>query len=263
MRKVLVRSLVTMVVLFTTFLSPAGSTYPPVSAAVQTFHSYYFSGVNPPFNDAYISVTRTLAMNSYTAITLEAWVKREDASRTEVVVCNDPAFSYCLGFIGGQVFFDTNGTNAQLLSTHTVGANDWVHIAGTYANGVSQIYINGILDASATNTWGIGSSVTGNFGIGADLTQAAPQSYFKGWIDNVRLWNVARGGADIRATLFEELGGTSPNLVSEWQLNGDATDAVGNNPGTASAGAIAEIDGALPHDIRIPLVGTAPTLDGQ
>jgi len=136
-----------------------------------------------------------------------------------------------------------------------------VHIAGTYANGISQIYINGILDASATNGWGIGPAISGSYGIGADLTQATPQSYFKGWIDNIRLWNVARSGSDIRATMFEELGQTDPNLVSEWRLNGDASDSAGNNPGTAT-GPNYVVDGTLPHDLRVPLVGTAPTLDG-
>ncbi len=262
MRQLLVRSLVCFLVIITSILAPASTTATPVSAAVQTLHSFYFSGNTPPFQDSYISVTRTLALNSFNAVTLEAWVKRQDASRTEMVVCNDPAFSYCLGFSGGQVFFDTNGTNAQLLSNSTVGANYWVHIAGTYANGVSQIYINGILDASAPNSWGIGPSITGSFGIGADLTQANPQSYFKGWIDNVRLWNVARSGSDIRATLFQELGGSASNLVSEWRLNGDATDAVGSNNGTA-VGPDYITDGALPHDLRIPLVGSAPTLDGS
>jgi Peptidase family C25/Concanavalin A-like lectin/glucanases superfamily/Fibronectin type III domain/PQQ-like domain len=262
MGKTLVRILASSLILLTSSLTSFPVPAIPAIAAVQTLHSYYFSGNTPPFAEAYISVNRTLALNSFNAITLEAWVKRVDATRNETVVCNDPQFSYCLGFQGSQVFFSTNGSSSQVLSTGTIGANYWVHIAGTYANGVSQIYINGVLDTSAANSWGMGPSVSGSFGIGADLTQTDPQSLFKGWIDNVRLWNVARSGSDIRATMFEELGGTDINLVSEWRLNGDATDSAGVNPGTPSSGVTAVIDGALPHDLRIPLVSSAPALDG-
>jgi hypothetical protein len=122
MRRLLVLSLSTLLVLLTSILAPANSTVPSVLAAVQTPHSFYFSGNTPPFQDSYISVTRTLALNSFNAITLEAWVKRQDASRTEIVVCNDPVFSYCLGFTGNRVFFDTNGSNDQLLSNSTITA---------------------------------------------------------------------------------------------------------------------------------------------
>jgi hypothetical protein len=264
MRPRLFLSLMMFLSLFFGILTPASPAVRPVSAAISSLHSFYFSGNRPEsgFLLSYIEIPRTLALNTIKQVTLEAWVKRTNASRNETVVCNDHSFSYCLGFLGGQVFFTTNGGPSQILSTSTVGAGYWVHIAGTYANGVSQIYINGILDTSATNTWGIGPSVVGNLGIGVDLASDYQQNYFAGWIDNVRLWDIARNGSDIRATMFQELGSSSPHLLGEWQLNGDATDSAGSNDGTAT-GPHYVTDGAIPHDLRIPLVGTAPTLDGS
>jgi hypothetical protein len=47
------------------------------------------------------------------------------------------------------------------LSASTVGAGYWVHIAGSYASGVSRIYINGIQDVSSANSWGMGLAVGG------------------------------------------------------------------------------------------------------
>lgn len=264
MRQRLFLSLIMFLSLFFGILSPASPTVKPISAAINSLHSFYFSGNRPEsgFQLSYIEIPRTLALNSIKQVTLEAWVKRTDASRNETVVCNDHSVSYCLGFQGGKVFFTTNGAFSQILSTSTVGPGYWVHIAGTYANGVSQIYINGILDTSAANAWGVGPAAIGNLGIGVDLASDYPQNYFAGWIDNVRLWDIGRNGSDIRATMFQELGSSSPYLLGEWRLNGDATDSAGSNNGTTT-GPHYVTDGALPHDLRIPLVGTAPTLDGS
>ncbi|HUK86793.1 MAG TPA: LamG-like jellyroll fold domain-containing protein, partial [Terriglobales bacterium] len=243
-------------------MNPSGST------TIVTLRGYYFSGNRPEsgFALADIAVPRTNSLVNLTQLTLEAWVKRVNATRNETVVCNDHVWSYCLGFQGGQVVFTTAGAASQVLSSGTVGANVWTHIAATYANGVSQIYINGVLDTSASNPWGIGTSITGSFGIGADLASDYSQNYFQGWIDTVRIWSIARSGNDIRAGMFLELApnGTSAGLVSEWRLDGSAADyTTNNNNGTAAAGTLPVTDGAIPHDLTIPQVSAAPTLDGS
>ncbi|HVN54854.1 MAG TPA: LamG-like jellyroll fold domain-containing protein [Anaerolineaceae bacterium] len=152
MRNRLIRFLVIFLVLSPSILAPITSTVPPVLAAQQTLHSFYFSGIRPGrmFQVSDISINRDLYLNSLTQVTLEAWVKRVNASRNETVVCNDYGSSYCLSFTGSKVFFRTNnGASSEVLSTANVEANYWVHIAGAYANGVSRIYVNGILDTSA------------------------------------------------------------------------------------------------------------------
>ena len=264
MRRAFGRLLVSILVVLASLLSPVQPNLTPASAAIITDRAMYFPATLGG-GGAYITVPRTSSLNDLTQITLEAWVKRVDASRTETMICNQYAFSYCLGFIGGQIFFTTNGSSSQVTSTGTVAANQWTHIAATYANGVSSIYINGILDTSASNPSGIGQpTMAGSIGIGADLSSGlTPISYFEGWMDNVRVWSVARNGSDIRAGMFLEQAGSgqSAGLVSEWALNGNAADNTGYNDGTANY-TVNVTDGAIPNELSIPQVGTSPTLDG-
>ncbi len=102
--------------------------------------------------------------------------------------------------------------------TTTVTNNEWHHFAVTYDGNDMNIYLDGVpdgtknygvdLDLSGANRLEIGSSIDG----GGD-------EWFSGNIDEVRIWDYARTGAEISAGMYIELAGGEPGLVRYWKFN--------------------------------------------
>lgn len=45
------------------------------------------------------------------------------------------------------------------------------------------------------------------------------RNFFEGEIDEMRVWNVARTEAQIKATMSSSLTGSEPGLVAYWRFN--------------------------------------------
>src|SRR5437762_2127207 len=107
-------------------VSPADS----APLAAPSLRALKLSGVRPggilAVDD--IEVPFSSALNTFTwGITLEAWVKRTDASRFESIVCNGWQQSYCLSLNGGKLRF-TTGSADFLDSQGNVPAGAWIHV---------------------------------------------------------------------------------------------------------------------------------------
>ncbi|MCX7859880.1 MAG: C25 family cysteine peptidase [Chloroflexus sp.] len=247
-----------------------GQPEPPSSIALAAAgqNSFSLSGVRPgdPFPLNYIEVPYSWSLNNFPAgITVEAWVKRNNASRNESVLCNDWDRSYCLMFLGDHVRFLSNGFGSRMDSVGTVPTGVWTHIAVTYnpITGLRAMYINGLLDSTSIYAGGVGQANGTPLGIGADLANDFIHNYFAGLIDNVRLWQRALSVAEVRANMFRELDPATADsaLLAEWRLNGDASDATNRFNGVARGGFFVT-DGAIPRDIRIPQRNATLSLDG-
>ena len=165
-------------------------------------NSFSLLGARPggAFPLSYIEVPYSPTLNYFPAgFTIEAWVKRNDASRNESVLCNDWDRSYCLMFLGGHVRLLSNGYGSRMDSLGVVPTGVWTHIATTYsvATGQRVIYINGVADSTGyAIPGGVGAANGTPLGIGADLAHDYDQNYFSGLLDNVRLWtrvSIGRG----------------------------------------------------------------------
>ncbi len=249
----------------------APSTEDPGPAAASAVSDYAVSlpGVrpSPPLDlSGYIQVPYSAALNpSGGQITIEAWVKRNASSRHETLLGNGWQTSYWLGFSpSGKLRFMPHGSDSGVDSIATVPAGEWTHVAVTYDGTIRRYYINGVLDlASAENPGPLAPAPEGQpLGIGFDVNDTFTPNYFGGWIDNLRIWSVARNGADIKATMFQSFGAAQPGLLAEWQFNGNANDAVGGHHGIVRGMVAWGNEGAIPHDIRIPQVSVTPALDG-
>jgi hypothetical protein len=109
---------------------------------------------------------------------------------------------------GGQIAFGVhNGTSGLTICGNTIlHANTWHHIAVTRRiNGEMRIFVNGVLDRQASGPIGdisyrVGRSITNGWVnepflvIGAEKHDFDPNTYpsFSGWIDEVRISNLAR-----------------------------------------------------------------------
>jgi hypothetical protein len=216
-------------------------------------------------NNSYVEVPYAADLNTYgMSITIEAWVKRSDASRCETLVGNGYSTSYWLGFCTAKLRFYTHGTGSYVDSNASVPAGVWTHVAVTYDGVTRRYYINGILDTTSTANNGplAGRTDGKSLGIGFDLNSSFSQNYFSGLIQDVRIWNVVRTAQQIRGSMYQSFSGPQPGLLAEWRFNGTLNDSAGSHNGIARDSAQYSTDGAIPHDIRIPQVNVTPTLDG-
>ena len=79
----------------------------------------------------------------------------------------------------------------------------WYHAAATYDGTRWRLYVNGVLDVESA---AIGATPRSDSiqhaAIGSALNSTGmPNGFFAGVIDEARIWNVARSGADIAATM--------------------------------------------------------------
>ncbi len=117
----------------------------------------------------------------------------------------------------------------------------WTHIAATYSGDTMRIYMNGELRGQTPASLTIVATVNPLF-IGRAYSVAS--NHFRGFIDEVRIWNVARSATQIQTARNQNLSlGDRAGLVAYYQLNGPSettaaydSSGFGNN-GTLYGGA--------------------------
>jgi hypothetical protein len=97
--------------------------------------------------------------------------------------------------------------------------DQWVHFAMTYDGTAVVLYVNGVQDAThgarKTSPGNMLATATTPLTIGGNPRGA----YFNGYLDEVRLWNVARSQAEIVGTMKKPLTGNEPGLVGYWKFD--------------------------------------------
>lgn len=97
----------------------------------------------------------------------------------------------------------------------------------TYDGANRRHYINGELAGTFAETGTLPPS-TSAMRIGSDVSWAYTP---KGFIDELRLWKVARSMAELRASINTPIAAAQPGLVAVWGLDGTAEATVGGHPG--------------------------------
>lgn len=90
---------------------------------------------------------------------------------------------------------------------------EWVHLALVESGSSAQVYVNGQLVGNTSN--GFGTIIGLPLHLGSDGTG----QFFRGQMDEVRIWNVTRSATEVRYNLSRALAGNEPGLVAYWRLN--------------------------------------------
>jgi len=190
-------------------------------------------------------------MNTNVAMTVEAWVYREDSSRCETILSHDYRNSFWLGFCPRLRFYRSGGASAD--ATQDVPSNQWTHVAASYDGTRVRFYINGVA---------AGNLLLSNGGVGANNTMhigGVPEVnnyYFRGNLDEVRLWNVARTQSQIQSNMFVQLINSSsnniPELTASFNLGGGTETYRGWSGTTALLPSRISGFGILPSNLVIP-----------
>jgi hypothetical protein len=194
-------------------------------------------------------ITTNITSPATNSLTVEAWIFPRATSVKRIVSSyfNNTAQS-------GEIILDTyNTTNNgrglrfvvegaantlhQLSVANVLTLNAWNHVAGSFNNGVTTLYVNGTAVATSTAPFTSIPSCTNKFTIGEDPTIGALE-YFNGKIDEVRVWNTSRTQSEIAGNMNNCLMGNESGLRNYFKINENigstVTDLVTGSIGTMS-----------------------------
>ncbi len=212
--------------------------------------------------DAYVTFGAAKKLG-LSAFTLECWLRREGAGLTARTGADGLTaipliakgrseddgspldMNYFLGIDGARGVLAADfedketGANHPVVGTTPLRFDTWYHAAATYDGTTWRLYLNGVLEAELT----VGKAARNNSVQHAALAAAldstgAPEGFFDGKLDEVRVWNYARPALQIADGMRQIISPTAINaasgLVARWSLNdGSGTivlNAVGQNP---------------------------------
>ena len=187
-----------------------------------------------------ISSGSSCVIDSSMDYTMELWFKAEEGQTNAAIVANGRGDGgdfnhslneFCLGFDeDGQLYYSNNGTTATC--SGTFNDNNWHHAAVTVnrTSGRAQIYVDGKLNTyfDANDLGGIASAYI-NLGArvwSSDTTSVkTTDNYFKGEIDEFRLWNLYRSESIVSETFTQQLDGTEQGLMAYYPFEAYADNS--------------------------------------
>ena len=159
--------------------------------------------------DDYVVIAHNPTLNVY-SITMEAWVYRNTSTVDERMIVNkESSYEMQIGNISnsGQDHFEIAiKPNWVWKNGGFVPLEEWTHVAVTWDQNILRTYINGENTYSYDLTNGPVSDTTNILKIGARTESSA---YFKGLIDEVRIYNRALSAQEISQLYLTPYAGLS------------------------------------------------------
>jgi PKD repeat protein len=157
---------------------------------------------------AFVTINDSPSLDLSSNLTLEAWVYPTDQSEGwQDIIFKEPDLYYLEGSSGDTGTPTTGGTYASgpLFAPAPLPVNAWSHLAATYDGATLVLYVNGAPVASRPETGPIETS-SSPLTIGGDALYG---QYWKGRIDEVRLYNRALTPSEILADMNAPVGSST------------------------------------------------------
>jgi len=194
---------------------------------------------------SYAEVQSAPDLNITSDWTVEAWFKDEDPNGfnhdyRQILMKGDRAAS------AEVPYYVLVGENHLIAGVRTGGQdypiswdlvyqgldpNAWHHVAITFT--ASLDVINLWLDGNHIAYLIVPAHTTSGNALPLDIGRNGPTTgkYWLGKIDDVRIWNIARAGADITRDFRTQLSGPRPNLVANWHFDESGGATAGDSSG--------------------------------
>ncbi|UCE18767.1 MAG: VCBS repeat-containing protein [Gemmatimonadota bacterium] len=204
--------------------------------------------------DSYASCPAVPDLNVTAAFTIEAWINPADwgefpslglgriiDKRSISLFLVDSYLSFHRHSLLLQLVHENGSVSYSNTPDESIALDAWQHIAVTF-NGQSVVkaYINGI-EQTVTHVHEpsgvIGDNRNDDLIIGntPDLGSA-----FRGIIDEIRLWDVARSHEDVQTCMNTYLGGDEFGLMGYWQMNEGCGEAITDFTGNGHDGIVVD-----------------------
>ena len=199
-----------------------------ISGATRITTTQFGKALNFSGSNNWITVNDSSSLDLATGMTLEAWVYPTETTisgwRTVVMKEQTGSASYWL-YANDDSNHPANVVNVggsvkQLSAGSRLPGNTWSHLAATYDGLTQKLFVNGVLVGSRAQTGAIVLS-SGALRIGGNSLWG---EYFKGYLDEVRVYNrvlsQAEISADSKAAVVGLVVSTSSNRSNSVPLNG-------------------------------------------
>ena len=205
--------------------------------------------------NAFIVFPASSRFDQIIPMTIEAWVFREDTNRVETILSLNRDRSFWFGFNGPRLRFQRS-PGLQADSDRPVPGRRWTQVAVAYDGSRVNFYIDGASAGSTPLGYGV-VQIDESLRLGGDVAGLN----FRGVLDEVRLWSLARSESEINASMFQELSPT-PGLVAVFP-SGGAYEGILGLPGQPGPGAMGDPFGVLQPTLQIPRTLFEVTVDGE
>ena len=159
-----------------------------------------------------VSIPSSSSLDLTKAMTLEAWVKPTTVtSMWRTVVLKERSGNLSYGLYAGNGSGKPSGhvyttSDRGLAAPQAIATNTWVHLASTWDGTTARLYVNGNEVAKEALAPPAKSS-SGALRLGGNTVWA---EWFKGLIDEVRVYNRALSASDVKADM--NVGATTASL---------------------------------------------------
>ena len=201
-----------------------------------------FDGNPPPIAsidfdgvDDYLS--RASFIDGLNHVTIMAWIKTDSGNSTNMVIAGEDTGCKLWLENGNTPKFTikTAGNSEVSVNCSAINFDEWHHITGRYTSttGVMSIFVDGVL-LSSTNVGSTGAAIentedsNGNFEVGRLSTDVVNKEYFKGDIDEVRVFDIALTTEQLKKMVYQEIENNSGNTIGSI-VGKDIEDTVTSN----------------------------------
>ncbi len=162
---------------------------------------------------------------------IEAWVRFDTIGSFRGVIATNGIALYANG---SDVLFHAQFAGGVLFAAHGPGvltAGEWIHLAGTYDGSILRLYING--QEVATQLASGPTDDTAVLGLGRINPTTG---YLDGAIDDVRIWNVVRSGAEIAGSVHCLADHDTSGLVAHYEFDEPFGQVLRDSSGQCNSG---------------------------
>lgn len=183
----------------------------------QSASGLIFDGV-----DDYIDCGNAITASLATAnkFTIETWVKPNNVTGGKMIFGNHSteipgASQASLRIVNNRYeIMLGHGTHSLMTPVGSALANTWQHVAATWDGTNLKIFIDGVLSNSMTISSYVLNNITEKMYFGKNVYN----EWFKGMIDETRIWNIALTDAEIQNSYNCEIT-NQPGLIAYYRFN--------------------------------------------
>ncbi|GAA3632703.1 hypothetical protein GCM10022397_17870 [Flavivirga jejuensis] len=184
--------------------------------------------INPPsiasidFDGINDYLSRASFIDGLNHVTVMAWVKSDSGNSTNMTILGEDIGCKLWLQNGNTPSFTvkTSGNSQETISCSAINFDEWHHITATYtsATGLLQLFVDGSL-LSSTNVGSTGASIENtddsneNFEVGRFSSDVTNKEYFKGDIDEVRVFDVELTAEQIKKMVYQEIENNSGDTI--------------------------------------------------